>query len=112
MVKFVAGITKLVRNSPFFLIVLWSLISNMGDSINRVASDCLTIVSLGLTIPFSLFRVTHLHLQTGLLPLGGERGRLPLKIVRYPPFLVLIFITLVELVLSFGTQTDPDFFSF
>ena len=78
-VKFVAGITNLVGNSPFLLVVLWFCISDFGGRIVCAASDFLAIFLLELTILFSLFRVTHLHLKSWLLPLGGERGRMLLK---------------------------------
>ena len=42
VVNFVVGITNLVGNSPFLLIVVWSLGSIFGDRIARVSSDCLT----------------------------------------------------------------------
>ena len=42
MVKVVAGITNLVGNSPFSLIILWSLINHFGSGIDFVASNFLT----------------------------------------------------------------------
>ena len=78
--KFFGRITKIVENFPFLLIPVWSLISSFGDSIDHVASGCLTkYCLLGLTIPVSFYQVICLHLQTGLLPLGVERGQTPLK---------------------------------
>ena len=40
-VKFVTGMTNLVGNSFFSLIVLWSLMRGFGDEIALVASNCL-----------------------------------------------------------------------
>ena len=40
-VKFVAGMTNLVGNSLFSLIVLWSLMRGFGYGIALVASNCL-----------------------------------------------------------------------
>ena len=39
--KFISGITNLVGNSPFSLIVLWYFMRSFGDGIARFVSDCL-----------------------------------------------------------------------
>ena len=75
-VNFVVGITNLVGNSPFSLIVLWSLIKKLGEG----SLSSLAIVSqnfpLELTVPSSLFPINSLRFQIGL-PLSRVALGLP-----------------------------------
>ena len=68
---------------------------------------------LELTNTFSLSQLNFSNPQTGQSPLERNRGRPPLTGDRRPTgFKYSIWITLVELVLSVETQTDPYFFNF
>ena len=84
MLKFIAGITNLIGNPPFSLIVLWSLMRSFGDGIARVASNCLTNFFLELKNPSSPSRGICLLTQTGQSPSGRDQVRSSLKGVRIP----------------------------